>query len=154
MARILVTGMSGAGKTTLLEELSRRGHRTVDTDYDGWTLPNGGWDELRMAALLAQCAEVVVSGTVTNQVRFYGCFDYVILLSVPLCVLLDRVAARSRNPYGKTPQQRAEIERFVREVEPLLRRSASMELDGQRAVGELAGEVEQLLGRNAAPERH
>jgi hypothetical protein len=32
------------------------------------------------------------------------------------------------------------------EVEPLLRRSATVELDGQRPVGELADVVEQLLG--------
>jgi GTPase SAR1 family protein len=45
MARVLVTGMSGVGKTSVLAELARRGHLTVDTDYDGWTLPDGGWDE-------------------------------------------------------------------------------------------------------------
>ena len=48
MARVLVTGMSGAGKTTVLDELRRRGHMTVDTDYDGWELPHGTWDEQRM----------------------------------------------------------------------------------------------------------
>lgn len=32
--------MSGAGKSTLLGELARRGHRTVDTDYDDWVLPD------------------------------------------------------------------------------------------------------------------
>jgi predicted ATPase len=66
--------MSGAGKTTLLGELSRRGHEVVDTDYDGWTLPDGDWDERRMAALLAGRAQVVVSGTVANQGRFYDRF--------------------------------------------------------------------------------
>jgi shikimate kinase len=137
--------MSGAGKTTLLFELSRRGHETIDTDYDGWTLPDGDWDEPRLAALLADRAAVVVSGTVANQGRFYDRFDHVVLLSAPLGVLLDRVTARSSNPYGKTAAHRAEIARYVREVEPLLRRGATVELDGQRPVGELADIVEQLL---------
>ena len=70
MPRVLVTGMSGAGKTTLLAELARRGHLTVDTDYGGWELPDGTWDEQRMDRLLAECADVVVSGTVDNQGRF------------------------------------------------------------------------------------
>jgi hypothetical protein len=48
MGRVLVTGMSGAGKSTLLIELARRGHRTIDTDYGGWTLPNGLWDPVRI----------------------------------------------------------------------------------------------------------
>src|SRR5512139_717244 len=68
--------MSGAGKTTLLNELSDRGHETIDTDYDGWTSPDGDWDEPRMAALLAGRATVIVSGTVTNQGRFYDRFDH------------------------------------------------------------------------------
>jgi shikimate kinase len=145
MARVLVTGMSGAGKSTLLAELARRGHETIDTDYDGWTLPDGDWDELRMAALLADRAAVVVSGTVANQVRFYDRFHHVVLLSAPLGILLDRVTARSTNPYGQTAEHRAQITRYVREVEPLLRRDATVELDGRRPVGDLADVVEQLL---------
>jgi shikimate kinase len=137
--------MSGAGKSTLLDELSRRGYLTVDTDCDCWTLPDGTWDEPRMAALLAGRGAIVVSGTVENQVRFYDRFEHVVLLSAPLDVLLDRVAKRSTNPYGKTPEQRAEIERYVDEVEPLLRNGATTELDGRRPVEELAEIVEQLL---------
>jgi shikimate kinase len=123
--RVLVTGMSGAGKSTLLDEMSRRGYEVIDTDYDGWTLPDGTWDEPRIAALLAGRADVVVSGTVVNQGRFYDRFDHVVLLSAPLGVLLDRVAKRSNNPYGKTAEHQEEIERYVGEVEPLLRRGAA-----------------------------
>jgi adenylate kinase family enzyme len=113
VARVLVTGMSGAGKSTLLDEMSRRGYPVIDTDYDGWTLPDGTWDGPRMAALLAERAEVVVSGTVPNQGRFYECFDHVVLLSAPLDVLLDRVARRTNNPYGRTAEHRAQIELSV-----------------------------------------
>ncbi len=145
MARVLVTGMSGAGKSTLLDEMSRRGYEAVDTDHDGWTLPDGTWDEPRMTALLAGQAEIVVSGTVDNQGRFYDRFNHVVLLSAPLDVLLYRVATRSNNPYGRKAEHQAEIERYVAEVEPLLRRGATLELDGQRPVGELADIVEGLL---------
>jgi dephospho-CoA kinase len=145
VARVLVTGMSGAGKTTLLDEMSRRGHRTVDTDYAGWTLPDGTWDEARMASLLAGQSDVVVSGTVENQGRFYDRFDHVVLLSAPLATLLDRLRTRSSNPYGRTADQRAEVVRYVAEVEPLLRRGATVELDGRRPVTELADAVEELM---------
>ena len=49
MPRVLLTGMSGAGKTTILDELRHRGHLTVDTDYDGWELPDRTWEEAGVA---------------------------------------------------------------------------------------------------------
>jgi shikimate kinase len=142
---VLVTGMSGVGKSTLLDELSRRGYETVDTDYGGWHRPDGTWDERRMGALLDRLATVVVSGTAENQGRFYDRFHHVVLLSAPLAVLIERVVGRSNNPYGKTAEQQADIESYVREVEPLLRRGATVTLDGRRPVGELADVVEQLI---------
>jgi hypothetical protein len=101
-----------------------------------------------MAALLTRRNDIVVSGTVENQGHFYDRFDQVVLLSAPLDVLLDRVMKRTDNPYGKTAEQQAEIERYLDEVEPLLRFRATVELDGRRPVAELADIVERLL---AAP---
>lgn len=141
MPRILVTGMSGAGKSTLLAELARRGRLTVDTDYDGWELPGSLWDEPRMNALLAEHADVVVSGTAENQARFYDRFEHIVLLSAPIDVLIERIATRTNNPYGHTADQQRDVRRYVREIEPLLRKGASVELDGRRAVADLADAV-------------
>lgn len=113
MARVLVTGMSGAGKSTLLEGLARRGYLTIDTDYDGWMLDNGLWDEPRVTALLD--------------------------------TLLSRVSARSSNPYGKRPEEAAEIAQYLRTVEPLLRRGATLELDGRDDRETLVAAVAALL---------
>ena len=160
MARVLVTGMSGTGKSTVLAELCRRGLRTVDTDDDGWVLARGGWDAPRMDELLARHPEVVVSGTVDNQAQFYDRFDHVVLISVPDDVIVERVRARTTNPYGKTPEQLAEILGYVATVEPLLRAGATLELDGRRPVRELADVLEQLAGERrddqdpAAGRRH
>ena len=120
---------------------------TVDTDYDGWELPNGTWDERRIHRLLDLSSDVVVSGTVENQGRFYDRFEHVVLLSAPLHVLVERVSSRTNNPYGRTPEQRAEIARYVDTVEPLLRRGATLELDGQRPTSELADVIEDLVTR-------
>ena len=151
MARTLITGMSGAGKSTLLVELAQRGHKVVDTDYDGWEDPHGFWDEPRMTALLASELDLFVSGTVENQGTFYDRFDHVVLFSVPVDVLLRRVTERTNNPYGRTPEEQAEIRRYVAEVEPLLRAGASVELDAQRSVTELANILEQLISNAGQP---
>jgi shikimate kinase len=145
VARVLVTGMSGTGKSTVLAELRRRGHLAVDTDYGGWVLQDGTWDEGRMADLLARYPDLVVSGAVDNQGRFYDRFEYVVLLSAPLPVLLERVTTRTGNPYGSTADQRGEIAHNLETVEPLLRRRASLELDGRRPPSVLADTIEELL---------
>jgi shikimate kinase len=138
--------MSGVGKTTVLEELRRRGHFAVDTDYDGWEQADGTWDEARMDLLLARHSDVIVSGTVENQGRFYDRFDHVVLLSAPLDVLIDRVTQRTNNPYGKTPEQQAEIAHYLETVEPLLRPGSTLELDAQQSVENLADAIESLIG--------
>lgn len=145
MARVLLTGMSGAGKSTLLAAVGRCGYETVDTDYDGWELPGALWDEPRMGALLAEHATIAVSGTAQNQRRFYDRFEHVLYLRVPVDVLLDRVCSRTNNPYGKTPEQQADITRYVADVEPLIRRAATHELDGLLPIPTLCDQVEKLL---------
>lgn len=129
--------MSGTGKSTVLQELRHRGNFAVDTDYGGWALPDGSWDEPRMERLLGDHADIVVSGAVNNQGRFYDRFRHIVLLSAPLDVLLQRVENRTSNPYGKSLAEREEIARYVVTVEPLLRNGATVELDARRPVTEL-----------------
>jgi len=104
-----------------------------------------------MTALLETEPDVFVSGTVENQGTFYDRFDHVVLLSLPVDVLLMRVTVRTNNPYGRTPEEQAEIRRYVAEVEPLLRAGASVELDAQRSVTELANILEQLISNAGQP---
>ena len=152
-AVILVTGMSGTGKSTALRELARRGHRVVDTDTGGWVEESGGerqWREDRIDALLTgherTGTPLFLAGTVRNQGRFYPRFTEVVLLSAPLPLMLDRVAARDTNPFGKTAAERARIVADTAEVEPLLRASATVEIDTRLSVTEVADRLAALAG--------
>lgn len=152
MARVLVTGMSGTGKSTVLAELQCRGHRVVDTDEPGWqqetALPDGSvdrrWHEERMDALLARHVALFVSGCVSNQGAFYDRFDAVVLLSLPLDVLLQRVEERTNNAYGKDSAEREQIVRDFQAVQPLLRRRATAEIDTRRPLDQVVDAVETL----------
>ena len=91
MTAVLVTGMSGVGKSTVLAELERRGIRTIDTDVGDW-MRNGvdgerQWREDAIGALLAEPGELVLAGTVPNQVLFYDRLVGVVLLTVPVEVM-------------------------------------------------------------------
>jgi dephospho-CoA kinase len=165
MARVLVTGMSGAGKSSALAELARRGYTVVETDDGGWCEcvthadvdgrplgPGWVWRERRMAELLADHGDglLFVSGCVSNQPVFYDRFDAIVLLTAPAEILLQRVAERTTNTYGKQSEERALIEEHITTVEPLLRSGATDQIDTRTP---LHAVVEQLIriGEAAAP---
>ena len=164
---MLVTGMSGTGKSAALAELGHRGFRVVDTDVGGWTewVPPGAgtegewlWREDRLAELLASDGEqtLFVSGCVANQGKFYDRFDAVVLLSAPAEVILDRVATRTTNPYGKDPEERDAILSHLGWVEPRLRATCTHEIDASRPLEDVVVELvaigqDSLSGSQPAP---
>lgn len=139
MKRVLLTGMSGTGKSTLIHVLAARGYKAVDTDSDEWSEwvdDEAGerdwvWREGRIQRLLAtEDADVLfVSGCKSNQGTFYPQFDHIVLLSAPVEVIVERLATRTTNPYGKHPDELARVLWHRETVEPLLRRGATLEID-------------------------
>ena len=81
------------------------------------------WREDRIHALLDEHEKGVlfVSGCVANQGRFYPRFDAVVLLSAPADVILERVATRETNNFGKSEAERDRILHDFATFEPLLR---------------------------------
>ena len=149
--------MSGTGKSTALVELAKRGFRTVDTDEPGWSAwseRDGGyiWNEDRISELLATENDpaLYVSGTVSNQGRFYPRFDAIVLLSAPPGVLLSRLASRTTNRYGKSPDERELILQHVAEVEPLLRRTCTHEIDATQPIGDVVDELIEIAVQTAS----
>jgi dephospho-CoA kinase len=154
MARVLLTGMSGTGKSTVLGELARRGIAVVDADDAAWSrwqsLPDGStdwvWDREAMDDLLESrtTGALVVAGCSPTQGSFYDRFAAVVLLSAPAEVILARIATRTDNDFGKSHEERAKVLADLAEVEPLLRATASVELDASRPVAEIADVLEAL----------
>ena len=143
-----MTGMSGTGKSTALDRLRRRGFEAVDTDEGGWSVwceEDGGyvWREERIVGLLAAERETTlyVSGTVSNQGRFYPDFDAVVLLTAPADVLLGRIESRTTNDYGKDADERELVLTHLAEVEPLLRATCTQEIDASRPIEDVVAEL-------------
>ena len=148
MTVVLVTGMSGTGKSSALAELARRGHRVVDTDYGGWIEgePEPLWREDRIRELLDEHGDetLFISGCVANQGVFYDRFDAVVLLSAPADVILERVAVRATNDFGKTDAERDRIISDLAAVEPILRRGATAEIDTRAPLAEVVDALERI----------
>ena len=151
MAKVLVTGMSGTGKSSVLRVLAERGHAVVDTDTDEWSEWVGdgwNWREGAIAALLDghEHGHLFLAGCHTNQGRFYDRLDAVVLLSAPAEILLERIDARTDNPYGKSLEERELVLRHLAEVEPLLLATSTAELDATAPLEVLADRLEQIAG--------
>jgi dephospho-CoA kinase len=138
--------MSGTGKSTLIGELAARGYKAVDTD-DGWSErgPDGDWvwreDRIQRLLSLEDADVLFLSGCATNQVKFYPQFDHIILLSAPAGVILDRLATRTSNSYGKDPDEIAEVLGHLQAVEPLLRKTAGLEVDASAPLDQVVENV-------------
>ena len=166
VAVVLVTGMSGTGKSAALAELARRGHRVVDTDYGAYSeeVPcsdAGGWEQLwqedRIDKLLDGNDDEVlfISGCVSNQGKFYPRLDAVVLLTAPADVILERVASRETNEFGKRDAERDRILADLAKVEPLLRAGATAEIDTRAPLNEVVDALESIAARIAkAPLPH
>ncbi len=165
MSKIFVTGMSGTGKSSALVELARRGYRVVDTDDPGWReyrehvdpsdeLRRGEWlwVEERISELLDSDdgRSLFVQGCVRNQSKFYDRFDAIVLLSAPADVILDRIARRTTNDYGKRPLERAMILDDLARVEPLLRQDCTHEVDASRPLDDVVAALIAIASRPKA----
>jgi dephospho-CoA kinase len=163
--RILVTGMSGTGKSSVIGELAARGYKAVDADspaYSEWVEVSGDtsalgspewggrdwmWREDRIQDLLStEDADLLfVSGCAANMGKFLPQFDHVVLLSAPAEVIVERLATRTTNAYGKRPEEVARTLELIETVEPRLRRVAGHEIDSSASLDEVVANLLQLV---------
>ena len=163
--------MSATGKSTLIGELAARGYKAVDLDADAWSewievefsgdpaSPESPvepgrdwvWREDRVQDLLStEDADMLfVSGCAENMVKFYAQFDHIVLLTAPTAAIVERLAVRTTNAYGKRPEEVARVLGLVRTVEPLLRRVAGLEVDTSVPLDQVVAKVLQHVEEGA-----
>jgi hypothetical protein len=106
------------------------------------------WRADAIEALLAtEDADILfVAGCEENQVQFHPRFDHIILLSAPLGTLVERLATRTSNSFGKTPEELRRILDDLQSVEPLLRRVAEHEVQTTAPLNDVVTTILRLVG--------
>jgi dephospho-CoA kinase len=154
--RVLLTGVSGTGKSSLVGELRKRGYHAFDADDDGLTQPrpDGAW-EWRVdlvRALFDQHDDNLLffAGCSDEQAQFE--FDFKVLLSAPVDVLLERLRTRSTNSFGKSQDERDRVLDDIAWVVPLLRDAADLVVETTATVSKVADiVVEAVADRRRRP---
>lgn len=175
---VWLTGSAGVGKSTVCEALREQGVAAVDADWDGYNhwfdrrtgevivdppdpVPEGwldryGWQiEVAMVESLALDAEdrvVVLCGTVENEVDVWGLFDLVICLVVDDQTLIDRLAARTTNSFGKHAEELAAVLKWNQSAEATYRESGAEIIDAdaplESVVDAILALVEEAVARS------
>ncbi|MBA2754051.1 MAG: shikimate kinase [Chloroflexia bacterium] len=155
--------MSGTGKSSVIGALAARGYRAVDADASGLSevvsVPDDEltglgpgldwvWREDRIRDLLAtdDTGVLFLGGCSPNQGLFYPRFDHIILLTVPAGVIVERLATRTTNPFGKRLGEVARTLDLIHTVEPLLRRGAGHVIDTSIPLDRVVAEVLRIVG--------
>ncbi len=153
MPLVWITGTSGSGKSAVVSELSRRGCAGYDADDDRITVwrnrttgelvpfrrgrwPNHAWEiERPRVEELAAAAEgrtVFLCGSVENESDVWDLFTVVICLVIDEQTLRARLAQRTSNDFGKTPEELEAILEWNKTVESACRSFGATIIDASQ----------------------
>ena len=86
------------------------------------------------------------AGCEENQVRFPPQFDHIIPLSAPIQTMIQRLADRTENSFGKTQGDLGRVVSDTENIEPLLRRAADQQISTTVPLGDVVQAIMRVAG--------
>ncbi|HEY8457340.1 MAG TPA: AAA family ATPase [Actinopolymorphaceae bacterium] len=156
MTLVWVTGNSGVGKSTVCDLLKNRGELAIDADWDGFNrwvdrtsgqvvtdppypVPAGWLDRFawkisreEVAALAARTQDktAFLCGSAENEAEVWDLFDLVICIVADNETIKQRLETRTRNTFGKHPEEMAAALDQNAGIESAYRRRGATIIDG------------------------
>lgn len=168
MSLVLVTGTSGTGKSAVCTALKDRGHVAVDTDcHSHWVdrltgkiadpepyvhppnwLARFGWEmEIGVVEeLVATSGTSFLCGSVENEEQVRQYCDQVICLLVDDVTLRHRLATRTTNSFGKSPDQLEAALAWNRVAKERYEQLGAITIDATQPLGRVVDEVLSAAG--------
>lgn len=102
-------------------------------DEPGWSFAGTDghqhWNVNRLEEVLASGKPLFVVGCAEEQATLHHRFGAIILLSAPRDVMLTRIQSRTGNTFGRDPAEMERILADLDEIEPLLRKGCTHEIE-------------------------
>ena len=175
MPFIYITGPSGAGKSTVRNELIARGYEAHDTDEDGmsaWfdnqTLERveflkaqdrpADWFEkhdfrlsserVKELANRAKNKIIFLCGIPANDKEFREYYDNVICLVIDKDTMVQRVAERTTNDFGKSPDELVLMLYWHGKMLERYKEWGATMVDASRSLDEVVDEIIKIADRS------
>ncbi len=164
--KYLVTGFPGSGKSTIAVELQKAGFNAYSTDETPgasrfvdqitkkpvvvpknasaeWKLSHyWAWDPDKIKELLSSKEPVLICGLSSTQYEFYNLFDKIFVLTIDEDTMLQRLANRDTNDFGKHPEERARMKNIRQKVQAdLLNSDKCIAIDSTQPVRKVVTEI-------------
>jgi hypothetical protein len=154
----LVEGLSGTGKSSVYDELTRRGYSALSTDrkwayaepFTGLAHPlsrheNWKWDKARaIEALKSDEPEILfVCGSSRNRDDFLLYFSKIFNLKIDDKTMLQRLADRTNNDFGKIPEEVQLMLALNRKGEKPV---GAIDIDANKPLKEVVDQILNLCG--------